>query len=195
MKQGGGVELVPGRACGECSVCCVVLNIDTPEFQKLPRVPCQYLRTEGGCAIHATCFPACRTYHCGWRYLKGLGKDWRPDRSGILIDFQTDGLPENYPKRPGIRLMPTEALEALFAPGVQALLSSLVLAEVPAILAVPGPPGHFPVSIFLSDALREPVLARDPAKIAETLRGLLAGLAGHTFAPVRHHHGAEAEQG
>ena len=47
MRQSGGagfVELVAQRNCGECSVCCVSLNVDTKEFQKLPGIPCAHLR-------------------------------------------------------------------------------------------------------------------------------------------------------
>lgn len=170
-------------------MCCVLLNVDTPEFQKMPQTACAHLKAGGGCAIHATRFPVCRTYHCGWRFLKGLGDDWRPDKSGILVDFQAEGLPANYPKRPGIRLMLAGSPEALFAPGCLAFLSGLIIAEVPVVLSVPGPPGHFPAGAFLNDALREAVTARDPAHLAETLRGVLGGLEGHAFDPVRHRHG------
>ena len=98
------MHLVKDRSCGECSVCCVALNVDTKEFQKLPGVACSHLCKSGGCAIHDMRYEVCRTYHCGWRYLDQLGDDWRPDRSGVLIDFQVEGLPSHYPKRPGVRL-------------------------------------------------------------------------------------------
>src|SRR5262245_29448606 len=106
------VELVKEGICGECTVWCVVLNVGIAEFQKLPGVACAHL-CSAGCSIHATRYPICRSYHCGWRYLQFLGDDWRPDRSGVLIDFQIDDLPLHYPKRPGIRLTLVEKKKAL----------------------------------------------------------------------------------
>lgn len=185
------VQLVPERECGECSVCCVLLNIDSPEFQKLPRVPCVHLGPEGhGCTIHATVYPACRAYHCGWRYLKGLGDDWRPDKSGVLIDFQTEGFPANYPKRPGLRLTLAGPPETLYQPGFIGFLSGLIVAEIPCVLAIPGPKGHFPAFAFLNDALREAVMAQDAGRVEAGLRAMLAGLDNHVFNPVVHRHGA-----
>ena len=189
------MELIPGRACGECSACCVVPNVDTPEFQKFSQTPCTHLRTGGGCAIHATRFPVCRTYHCAWRYLKGLSEEWRPDKSGILLDFQMEGIPAHYPKRPGIRLTPTASTEALFAPACLTFLSGLVFAEVPVVLSIPGPPGHFPAATFLNDMLREAVNTHDADKIVGVLRGILAGLARHSFSPVVHRYAGQGQQG
>ena len=35
------VALVPGRECGECTLCCQVQNIDKPQVQKASGVLCQ----------------------------------------------------------------------------------------------------------------------------------------------------------
>ena len=184
------MELVPGRECGECSVCCVLLNVDTPEFQKMPQSPCAHLGPGGrGCTIHATRYPICRAYHCGWRYLKGLSEDWRPNKSGVLIDFQSEGLPDHYPKRPGIRLTIAGPIETIFKPGFVAFLTGLVVAEIPVVLAIPGPDRHFPAFAFVNDALREAVIAKDSAQIEVVLRAMLKGLEGHVFSPVVHRHG------
>jgi hypothetical protein len=184
------VELVAERECGECSVCCVLLNVDTPEFRKMPHAACAHLGEGGkGCTIHETRYPVCRVYHCGWRYLKGLGEEWRPDKSGVLIDFQSEGLPAHYPKRPGIRLTVAGPIETVFHPGFIAFVAGLIAAEIPIVLAIPGPPAHFPAYTFLNDALRDAVMAKDAARIEAGLRSLLAGLEGHVFSPVVHRHG------
>jgi hypothetical protein len=180
------VDLVPGRECGECSVCCVVLNVDTPEFQKLPHHRCQHLKTGGGCGIHATRFPVCRAYHCGWRYLAGLPDDWRPDRSGILIDFQTDEIPDHYPKRPGIRLTISGPRESALQPIFLDYVARLVAADVPVILAVPGPPGHFPAGMFLNDILNDAVSRRELSGVKAVFETAFKSLATHTFNPVVH---------
>lgn len=180
------MNLLPGRACGECSVCCVALNIDSREFQKFPGLACTYLRQGHGCSIHATVFPTCRAYHCGWRYLSGLGEEWRPDKSGVLIDFQTEDLPAAYPKRPGIRLMIVGPLETLFERKFLELVRHLIASEAPVVLAVPGPPRHFPASVFLNDMLKDPVRSGDFSAMSAVFRELAAGLSAHRFDPVVH---------
>jgi len=183
------VELVTQRNCGECSVCCVALNVDTPEFQKQPGVACTHLCEGGGCAIHATRYPVCRVYHCGWRYLGILGEDWRPDKSGVLIEFQFDDLPHHYPKRPGIRLTLVDKGKALRRPFFDTV-AGLIASDVPIVLAVPGPPGHFPAWAFLNDALKEAVLKRDLAEVKTVFAEALKGLETHNFGRVVHRYGA-----
>ena len=183
------MHLVTERSCGECSVCCVVLNVDTKEFQKLPGVPCAHLCNQGGCSVHATRYPVCREYHCGWRYLGFLGEDWRPDKSGVLIDFQTDDLPPHYPKRPGIRLTLADKKKALRRPFYD-YVARLIAADVPVVLAVSGPPGHFPAGAFLNDALKAAVLKRDLAQVELVFAQALKGLESHHFNRVVHRNAA-----
>jgi hypothetical protein len=184
------VELVLGRECGECTVCCTALNVDTPEFQKLAGVPCPHLTPGGGgCSIHATRYSACRSYHCAWRFMKGLGEGWRPDRSGVLVDFLMEDLPPQYPKRPGVRLTLIGPTEAAFNPAFLDFVAQLVAADVPSFVAVPGPPGHYPVSGFLNDALLDAAKTRDFQQMKDFFTGVLAWLEGHTFNPIRQRHG------
>jgi hypothetical protein len=185
------VELVPERSCGECSVCCVALNVDTREFQKLPGIPCAHLREGGGCSIHATRYPVCRVYHCGWRYLQFLGEDWRPDRSGVLVDFQSEDLPSHYPKRPGIRLTLVDKRKAMQRPFYD-VVARLIATEVPVVLSVGGPPGHFPAGAFLNDALKEAVSNRDLSEVEVLLSQALKGLESHQFNRVVHRNGADS---
>ena len=182
------MDLMPGRQCGDCSACCVVLNVDTPEFQKMPGKPCAHLCAGGGCAIHATRFPVCREYHCAWRYLASLGEEWRPDRSGVLVDFQHDELPAHLPKRPGVRVTVFKAPTAEFQPLFLRWVAGLVAQDVPVVLAVPGPPGHFPAGAILNDALKDPVSRRDITGVHAAVAAAFADLCGHRFNPVLHRH-------
>ncbi len=181
------MDLVAGRECGKCSACCVVLNVDTPEFQKMPGRPCAHLCAQG-CTIHETRFPVCRAYHCGWRYLAGLSDDWRPDKSGVLVDFQSDDLPPHYPKRPGIRLTVFGSPETALKPGFLGYVAQLVASDVPVILAVPGPPGFFPAGAFLNDALKEAVARRDLPAVQAAMAEAFNSLSSHKFNPVVHRH-------
>ena len=186
------MELVPGRNCGECSVCCTVLDIDTPEFQKMPRIPCPHLGPGGhGCSIHETTYPVCRTYHCAWRYIEEMSEDWRPDRSGVLLEFQTEGFPAQYTKLPGLRITITGPRETVFDPSFATLLTTLIKAEIPATLSILAPPKHFPVGIFVNDELKAGVMARDSARIVATLRNILFRLESAVCQPVEHKNKAE----
>jgi hypothetical protein len=64
-----------------------------------------------------------------------------------------------------------------------------VAREVPVILAVPGPPGHFPVRALLNDVLKDAVLRRDFAEVQTVLAEAFKRLATHTFNPVVHRYG------
>jgi hypothetical protein len=181
------MELVAGRECGACTVCCVVPNIDAPEFRKPAGIPCGHLCATG-CSIHSTVYAVCRTYHCAWRYMAQMPEDWRPDLSGILIDFQVDHLPPHYSKRPGIRLTLCRGKDTPIHAAVLDYMARLIAAQVPVVLAVPGPKGHFPAGAFLNDALQGAVAARDRDRVAALVSDAVHGLAAHVFAPVMAQH-------
>src|SRR5262249_23038798 len=93
-------QLVPGRECGRCTVCCKVPKIDVPELKKLAGVLCEHCVEGGGCRIYANRPPVCKGWYCGWRRMSSLGDEWRPDRCGILINIvgRGEGIPEGYPQ-------------------------------------------------------------------------------------------------
>ena len=76
------------RSCGDCTMCCTILTVDTPDFKKAAGAPCAHLG-EQGCSIHAVRPHICRTWFCAWRRVQAMPDEARPDRSGILasIDF------------------------------------------------------------------------------------------------------------
>lgn len=77
------------RACGECSLCCVVLRVD--ELRKLGGVPCRHLGGDrSGCSIYASRPAICRRYRCLW--LRGwFDEADRPDRLGAVLDLDSSG--------------------------------------------------------------------------------------------------------
>ena len=87
-------SLVPGRECGECTVCCVELKIDTPEIAKEPGIPCEH-KTNTGCGIYETRFPVCRGWHCIWKYADDMPDEARPDRLGVMFGFAQQQEPDN----------------------------------------------------------------------------------------------------
>jgi hypothetical protein len=82
------------RACGDCTACCTVLTVDTPDFKKPADTPCTHLATHG-CGIHAVRPAICRSWFCGWRRVAGLPDEARPDRPGLLVSLNFVREPRN----------------------------------------------------------------------------------------------------
>ena len=82
------------RSCDDCTVCCTVLNVDTPDFKKPAETPCVHLSSHG-CGVHAVRPRICRTWFCAWRRVAGMPNEARPDRSGLLVSLSFVRKPQN----------------------------------------------------------------------------------------------------
>jgi len=82
------------RDCGDCTACCTVLTVDTPDFKKPAGTPCTHL-TSRGCGIHAVRPHICRTWFCAWRRVAAMPDDARPDQSGVLVSINFEQAPRN----------------------------------------------------------------------------------------------------
>lgn len=130
-----GPTLVPGRTCGDCTVCCRVPAIDKPEVQKASGVLCRHCT--GGCTIYETRFEICRTFHCAWRQMGNLDESWRPDQSGVYMEFQ---FLDNVM---GVSLMLVDDPGAVVRrAGFIDFVASCVANNVPVWLGLLGAPGH-----------------------------------------------------
>ena len=76
-------HVVPGRSCGTCTLCCKLIAVI--ELDKPPGEWCPHCIKKGGCAIHATRPTGCRTFFCHWMTEKGLGPEWKPERSKLVL--------------------------------------------------------------------------------------------------------------
>ena len=177
MPAQGTHELVEGRDCGGCTVCCSLLPIDTPELCKVPGVPCVQLKAHG-CGIYETRFPICRTYHCGWRKLAMLDESWRPDLSGVLVSPHGDA---RMAGADGIEFLVFGGAAALRRPAFVPLVLSLIADGVSAYLAIPGPPAHFSARVLLNPVLGEAAVARDNTAALRVLMGALKAAKTHKF--------------
>lgn len=74
------------RKCGECSLCCYVLDISEP-INKPAFEWCRHCRPgKGGCSIYSDRPDGCRDFECGW--LKGaLGEYWFPKHSHMVVHW------------------------------------------------------------------------------------------------------------
>jgi uncharacterized cysteine cluster protein YcgN (CxxCxxCC family) len=78
------VSLVPGRSCGECSLCCKLLHIQA--FDKPVGVWCAHCAPgRGGCTIYETRPAECRNFHCSWLTSPALGPEWRPNKCKMFL--------------------------------------------------------------------------------------------------------------
>jgi hypothetical protein len=81
-----------GRACGDCSLCCFVL--DVPEAGKPDGDNwCPHARPGRGCSIHADRPHVCRAFACEWLRDPQLGPEWKPNVAKFVLSWDaTDGL-------------------------------------------------------------------------------------------------------
>jgi len=86
--------VLAARDCGDCTACCTILTVDTPDFKKPAGTPCLNL-TAQGCSIHAARPHICRTWFCAWRRLARMPDEARPDRSGLLVSLNFVREPRN----------------------------------------------------------------------------------------------------
>lgn len=128
----------PGKACGECRVCCHHLIIDAPGLSKCIGELCRHYRAERGCAIYAERPQLCRDFDCSWRRLP-LPDEWRPDRCEILIIAEPEDTEAGI--KPGTKFFFYGSLERIFWRPFIAFASSLILADRQVYISVPGADG------------------------------------------------------
>jgi uncharacterized cysteine cluster protein YcgN (CxxCxxCC family) len=84
------VSLVPGRRCGECSLCCKLIRVDA--FTKAPGIWCTHCAPgNGGCRIYDSRPAECRDFHCAWMSSPSLGEEWRPSRCKLVLRVESEG--------------------------------------------------------------------------------------------------------
>jgi hypothetical protein len=85
-------RLAGNRECGDCTLCCKLLKIEIPEIQKKEGEWCKHCNPSSGCKIYDDRPSLCRFYLCGWRAFSWLGDHWKPNKCGLLINFDEDSL-------------------------------------------------------------------------------------------------------
>ena len=76
-------RVVPGRACGTCTMCCKVAAVE--EIAKPIGAWCPHCVHKSGCSIYAARPASCRTFYCQWMLAKGLGPEWKPERAKFAL--------------------------------------------------------------------------------------------------------------
>lgn len=166
----GNERLVPGRECGDCTVCCIVPTIDDPEIQKKPGIHCRHCAT--GCTIYESRPKSCRAFYCAWRLIPALGPDWRPDLSGVfsmLTDAKIDGNTV-----PALTLMLIRDAEKILAsPGFLHFVRVTMAAERPLFLSISSAPGHVPLRVLLKGPVIRDAARQSDAQVRAILEQAL----------------------
>jgi len=168
-------HLVSGRECGECTVCCEALHIDDGEFKKPADKACSQMVEKGGCKIYASRPNVCQDWHCAWRFMEQLGDDWRPDRSGILLRSDENGIIFQPIRNPRKVLTTERAIELIgggIAQGIQLSMS------------IPTKKNHRSFSTTLNDNLETAVKSRNFAVIKSSLLKLIKKAAAEKTDPL-----------
>jgi hypothetical protein len=142
-------KLVPGRDCGDCTVCCVVPVIDEPEIQKAGSAPCRHCAR--GCAIYDSRPQVCRAFYCGWRQLD-FGDEWRPDRSGVFIMLEEIAAAGAPPVMALTFMLIAQAFKVLHTRAFVDLVRDRALQGWPIFVALPPKPGFKAKRVRIRDA-------------------------------------------
>ena len=170
-------KLVPGRECGTCDICCVALDIDTPEIRKNASTRCRHAAS--GCAIHAERPEVCRGFYCGWRLLPMIPPDWRPDQKGVFVQVEAGlDLPPQFRVRIAVNFMlVADADGTVRQAWFQEHVARTILGGVPVFLSLPPPKGHMAPKLMLNTmAMRDAALSREHVRIQRELEVMLAAL-------------------
>ena len=80
-------QLVPGRSCQDCTLCCKLLAVEVLEK---PRAEwCPHCDQKRGCKICADRPAPCESFYCGYRRIPDLDERWKPAKAKFLINFES----------------------------------------------------------------------------------------------------------
>ncbi len=163
-----------GRACGDCTVCCVVPGIDTHDIQKITGAACRHCAA-GGCAIYDARPRACRAFFCAW--IEGAMPDgWRPRDSGVLAQGIMVG------GRPGMSLMLiADGLKTVRQDWFVKYVQDALRADMPLVLALPGPHGTASAKLGLNTQDMLQAAAGSAEQVRQQLRLAVKTMMGSHF--------------
>lgn len=79
-------QLVTGRSCDKCTMCCKLLSIEV--LEKPRAVWCTHCDKKRGCSIYDERPVACRVFYCGWRRIADLDERWKPSHCKFLVNYE-----------------------------------------------------------------------------------------------------------
>jgi len=164
LSKNNESHLVSGRECGECTACCVVLQIDDEHFKKPADQVCENLMEKGGCKIYTKRPSVCQDWHCAWRFMPQLDETWRPDLSGIMVRSDENGIIFQPIHDPKTVLITAQAIE---------LIGGGVAQGIPMSMSIPIKKGYRSYSTSLNEPLEAAVDARSLPMIQDKMLELI----------------------
>ena len=79
-------ELVPGRSCQDCTMCCKLVAVH--ELEKPAQSWCEHCEIGVGCKIYDRRPADCRTFYCGWLLDPRISDAWQPSKSKMVVKFE-----------------------------------------------------------------------------------------------------------
>ena len=76
------------RQCGGCTLCCRVMKIAEPDFQKPANVWCKHCHVGKGCKVYEEQPLVCSKFKCLWLTDMTLTEEERPDRVGFFVTME-----------------------------------------------------------------------------------------------------------
>ncbi len=83
-------ESSPGKACGDCTLCCKVMAIE--ELAKPVGSWCPHCKAGQGCRIYPERPGECRSFRCLWLVNDLLDQHWKPSKSRFVLTTSEDGI-------------------------------------------------------------------------------------------------------
>lgn len=74
---------VTGRACGSCTLCCYLPDID--ELDKPANTFCRACIAGKGCSAYEARPATCRDFLCAWMSDAGIDEAWEPARCHMMV--------------------------------------------------------------------------------------------------------------
>ena len=165
------VRIVPGRACGTCSLCCKVVGVE--ELNKPIGAWCPHCKRANGCTIYERRPQSCRTFMCQWLLAEGLGPEWKPDLAKFallksdngrhLTAFVDPGTPGAWRRSPYYETLKQWAKLGLPATGLVRLVDVMIGERCIVIL----PDRDVDMGMLKPDEMIQ--LRRKPAATGETI--------------------------
>jgi hypothetical protein len=120
-----------------------------------------------------------------------FGAEWQPDKSGVMVEIQTHGIPAQFAKRVGFCFtLVANPLKTVRQPWFIDFIATGIANDTPLFLAVPGPAGHVAARTILNSREMAEAAAQSRNQVKRVLEQLLRSLSNHRFQEyVFHNHG------
>jgi hypothetical protein len=84
-------QVLPGRNCGGCTLCCKLLGVE--EIETPPLGWCPHCDVGKGCTIYQHRPTECRQFDCEYLLDGALGEHWKPSKCKMVVALEDGANP------------------------------------------------------------------------------------------------------